>query len=218
MNRSVTFSNSPLTTEKLVKLDNIICSNDSISSIDIYITRRVKENKVKITESHGFNKIKELINYIEVNEIEKINDIRINIYSEKKMYVLEYNNAYLRWEFSFNEQDTNADSLILNLNVIFKNNIFSIYRQYRGVILYIISIIYFAIMYTMYNKIHFLFLGFISFVYLLLILDVIFVRNIAFRENKFIINNKDEIIISIISFIAGLIAPEIFEWVVKIFE
>ena len=57
MNRRVIFSNTALTIKKLEKIKCLVDNNQNIKQMNIYSSRRIKENGIKIDDSNSFKKI-----------------------------------------------------------------------------------------------------------------------------------------------------------------
>lgn len=218
MNRSIIFSNTALNIKKLEKLSKILDNNDNIKKLDIYSSRYLKENKIKFNDSKTFHAVDELINYINENDIKIINDIEINIYYKNKNNArLKYENFDHRWELSYWEQDTNIDSLIFNLKPLMKNNPIKMFRQYRNLILLLMCGFWFVLIFTLGKTPPIIVSSVFNSIYIFLFVDMFMVKNVAIREYKFITKNKDDIILSIISYILGVITPYVINWIISLF-
>lgn len=208
MNRSIIFSNTALNINKLKRISEILDNNDSISTLKIYSSRKTKENKIKIIDSQSFNSVDELINYIKENDIGILDDIEINInYKNKNQAILKYNNFDHRWELSYNNQDSNIDSLIFNLKPLMRNNPFKFFRQYRGLFVSFLCGMWFVMLLIIGKAPKPSISWTFNLIYILLFIDMFLVKNVSFRENKFISRNKDNIILSLISYVLGVITP-----------
>lgn len=218
MKRRIVFSNTALNQKKLSKISKKIDDNDEIKEIVIYSSRNIKENRTKIYDSQTFKRIKDLIKYIDDNDINTLTSLEINIYYKNKNYAkLNYEEFDNRWELSYNDQDSNIDSLIYNLKPLLKNSPIKVFRQHRMFLLCLISISWlFLTSNEFITKTTFI-TNIVNFIYLLLFLDIICVKNIPFREYKFITRNKDSIILSIISFVIGLFFQYALDFIISLF-
>jgi len=218
MNRSIIFSNTALSIKKLEKISRLLDINESIQNLDIYSTRYIKENKIKINDSKTFHSIRGLIEYINENDIRIINDIEINIYYKNKNKArLKYENFNHRWELSYYDQDSNVDSLIYNLKPLIRNNPLKFFRQYRMLFLSFLCGMWFIILLTLGKTPPTTVSNVFNSIYIVLFIDIFFVKNVAFREYKFLTKNKDDIILSIISYILGVITPYVINWIISLF-
>lgn len=216
MNRSIIFSNTALNINNLKKISEILDNNDNISTLNIYSSRKTKDNKIKIIDSHSFSRVDELIKYINQSNIEIIDDLEFNIYyKDKNMATLKYENFDNRWELSYFEQNSNIDSLIFNLKPMMRNNPFKIFRQYRNLFLSFIWGMW-VLMLLMTGKVPETSVSWtFNAIYILLFADMFLIKNVAFREYKFISRNKDNIILSLISYVLGVITPYVINLLLK---
>lgn len=215
MERKVIFSNTALNINKLKKLEKILDNNDNIQGMNIYSSRNIKENKVKISDSQSFNNINELINYINENEIKFLETLDMNIYyKNNNVATLKYEKFDNRWELSFKNQDNNIDSLIYNIELLMKNNLLKMYRQYRSFFVFFIG--WFLFVLTLKKELEGLRLWIYNLIFILLFMDMVFVKNVPFREYRFISRKKDDIILSVISYILGVVTPYVINWIMNI--
>ena len=206
MNSSISFSNTALSMRKLMKISSLLDNNDNIQSMSIYSWRNVKDNGIKTRDSHSFNDIVSLINYLEENNVNSLEGLEINIYYKNKNNArFEYDDFEHRWELSYYNQDENIDSLIFNLKPLLKNSIFKFFRQYRMFILIMLSVLDLILISSNYLNEYFARL--INIVFAILFVDIFLIKNIPYREYKFLSRNKDSIILSIIFYVLGLITP-----------
>ena len=217
MNRSIIFSNTALNMKKLKRIREILDNNDNIDKLNIYSSRKVKDNKIRINDTQAFDSVNELINYINENNIEILNDIEINIYyKDKNKATLKYEDFDHRWELSYYNQDISIDSLIFNLKPLMRNTPFKIFRQYRGWCLAFIYGLWILMILmsgkTLETHVSWAF----NLIYILFFIDIFLVKNVAFRENKFISRKKDDIILSIISYVLGVITPYVINFVTEL--
>lgn len=191
---------------KLKKISGILDNNDNIKSISIYSWRNVKENGIKTRDAQTFTDIVSLINYIEENNVNCLNALEINIYYKNKNSAkFEYDDFEHRWELSYYNQDENIDSLIFNLKPLLKNSLFKFFRQYRSFVLIMLTV-FDLILISNYN-LNKSFVRVINFLFYVLFADIFLVKNIPYREYKFLSRNKDSIILSIIFYVLGLVTP-----------
>lgn len=204
MNRSIIFSNTALNMNKLKRISEILDNNDNIDKLNIYSSRKIKNNKIRINDSQSFTSVNELINYINESDIEILDDLEINIYyKDKNKAMLKYENFEHRWELSYFNQDSNIDSLIFNLKPLMRNNPLKFFRQYRSLLFSFLCGMWFIILLTIGKAPEPSVSWTFTSVYILLFIDMILVKNVAFRENKFISRNKDNIIF----YVLGVITP-----------
>lgn len=210
MNRRVIFSNTALTIKKLEKIKYLVDNNQNIKQMNIYSSRRIKENGIKIDDSNSFKKIEELLNYINDNNINVIDNLEINInYKNKNMAKLLYENFDNRWELSFDKQDCEIDSLIFNIKPLMKNNLMKLFRQYRLTISIFVSVIWMIII-KEYVKPHFFLTIVFDVIYLGIIIDMFVMKNVAFRDVKFLRRNKDNFVF----YILGALTPYAIEFII----
>lgn len=215
MNRSIIFSNTALDINKLNRISEILDNNDNIETLNIYSSRKTKENKIRINDSRSFESVKELINYINESDIEILDNLEINIYYEdKNNAILKYEKFEYRWELSYSNQDSNIDSLIFNLKPLMRNNPLKLFRQYRKLLFLLVFAIWFTIQITIDKASEQHVLWIFNSIAILSFIDMFLVKNVAFRENKFIRRNKDSIILSIISYVLGVITPYAINFVI----
>lgn len=219
MNRSIIFSNTAFNINKLEKISEMLDNNDKITGLDIYSSRVVKENNVKIKDSKTFHTVKELINYITENNVKFINDLEINIYyKNENKAILKYDEFFFYWELSYEKQDSDIDSIIYNLKPIMKNNIIKIFRQYRSFTLLLISVLWISLILMFKEIIPTIFSTIILFIYVGIFFDMIVFKNVAVREYNFLTRKKDDIILSVIFYILGVITPYAINLIGSLFE
>lgn len=216
MNRSIIFSNTVLNMNKLKKISEILDNNDNIKTLDVYSSRKTKDNKIKVIDSRAFKSINELINYINEQNVEILDDLEINLYyKEQNNAKLKYENFEHRWKLSYTNQDSNIDSLIYNLKPLMRNNPFKIFRQYRGLFVSFLCGMWFVILLTIRKTPEPSLSWTFNLIYILLFIDMFLFKNVAFRECKFISRNKDNIILSLISYVVGVITPYIINFLLN---
>ena len=213
MNRSITFSNTPLNMKKIKLLKELLDNNENINQLKIHTYRNIKENKVKIKDSQKFTSIDELIKYIDEKEIEQLEEIEFNIYYKNKNEArLMYKKYDCVWELSYFNQDFNIDSLILNLKCIMRNDPLKLFRQYRGMIIAFFVGITFVFVLKHESAPDFSVFLFFIITWTIILGDAFFSKNVAYRENKFLTRNRDDIILSTIWYILGVITPYIISF------
>lgn len=217
MNRKIEFSNTALNSKALNKISDLLDNNSNVKEIIIHSSRDMKENHIKFSDSQTFKSVIELINYIDTYSISLLKSLEINVYyKNKNKATLVYEDWTNKWELSYFEQDENIDSLIYNLQPLLRNSIFKIYRQYRNFIVVFLSVSY--IILSISVDVHRFVTYIVDFIYLLYFLDVIFVKNVPYKEYKFFLRKKDDIILSVVFYILGVITPWICSLIQQMFS
>ncbi len=197
--------NRPLNYKRLQALKKELDNNDNIQNMEIVTKRKIEKNKITDTDSKSFDNVNSLIEYLDTNNINTINDIEIKIGFNNKNYCsLKYDDTFHYWELSFDEQDTNINSLIYSLKLILRNSPICAYRKHRDLLFCFLGATYIIIFANINNLI---IKSIICVAILLMILDGIFFENLAYKNNKFWENNRDSIILSIIFYILGVVTP-----------
>lgn len=197
--------NKPLNYKRLQALKKELDNNDNIQNMEIVTKRKIEKNKITDTDSKSFDNVNSLIEYLNTNNINTINNIEIKIcFNNKNNCLLKYDDTFHYWKLSFNEQDTNINSLIYSLKLILKKSPICIYRKHRDLLFWFLGITYIIIFVNINNLI---IKSIICVAILLMFLDGIFFKNLAYKNNKFWENNRDSIILSIIFYILGVITP-----------
>lgn len=203
--KTTKFPNKPLNYKRLQALKKELDINDNIQNMEIVTKRKIEKNKITDTDSKSFNTVNSLIEYLDLDNINTINNIEIKIYfNNENNCSLKYDDTFHYWELSFNEQDTNINSLIYSLKLILKNSPICIYRKYRDLLFWVLGATYIIIFANINNLI---IKSIICVAILLMIFDGIFFENLAYKNNKFWENNRDSIILSIIFYILGVVTP-----------
>ena len=206
MNSSISFSNTALSMRKLKKISSILDNNGNIKSMSIYSWRDIRENGIKTRDSQTFNDIVSLINYIEENNVNCLEGLEINIYYKNENNArFVYDDFEHRWELSYYNQDENIDSLIFNLKPLLKNSIFKFFRQYRMFILIMLTVLDLILISS--NYLNESFARIINILFGILFIDIFLIKNIPYREYKFLSRNKDSIILNIIFYVLGFVTP-----------
>lgn len=217
MNRKIEFSNTALNSKALNKISDLLDNNSNVKEIVIHSGRDIKENHIKFSDSQTFKSVNGLIEYIGEHNIGLLKSLDINIYyKNKNKATLAYKEWTNKWELSYFEQDENIDSLIYNLQPMLKNSLLKIYRQYRNFIVVFLSVSYIILSISVDVQRFVTYI--VDFIYLLYFLDVIFVKNVPYKEYKFFLRKKDDIILSVIFYILGVITPWICSLIQKMFS
>lgn len=218
MDREKNYGNFHLNKKKLEKLREIFSNNEEIDKLSIYTTRALKEDGIKIKKVETFYTFDEMIEYINQNSIVKINLINIELrYKKNRLVAFEYNGYDYNWVFRYQEKDTYTDSIIYNLNNLFKHQKLSFISTYFNILLWIISLGYLIIRYCLdFNNFYFDLIYLI--VWSILLILILLNNKNAYKENKFIERNKDSIILSIIFYILGFVSPYIVNLIQLIFK
>lgn len=217
MNRKIEFSNTALNSKSLNKISNLLDNNSNIKEIILYSSRDMKENHIKFSDSQTFNSVSELINYIDTNSISLLKSLEINIYyKNKNKATLVYEDWTHKWELSYHEQDENIDSLVYNLQPLLRNSAFKIYRQYRRIIILFISISHIILSFSYDIPKYIVYI--LDLIYFGYFVDLFFVKNVPYREYKFFQRKKDDIILSIIFYVLGVITPCIWSLIQQLFS
>ena len=204
--KEITFANKPLTLKKIIKFKEFLTDNKNLKKVEITTTRNFWENNSIASERITFESFDEFINYLNTNEIRKLKEIDIKVYFNDNRANLRYKNfgqAY--WVLTYNKQDADMNSMIYNLNGIFKSNIIiRMYKKNRDEIILYSSIAYMFLFCFTKNK---PLIGIFTVLLIVGWLNRVLFRNYAYKENKFINKNKDAIILSVIFYILGVITP-----------
>lgn len=216
MEREIVFSNKSLNYKNILKLKEIIDGNENIDSVKIYTVRNIKQKRIKIRDCQSFDNINSFIEYLDLKQISKLESIEIKFFfKNRNSACLMYDDFPCNWILKYDNQDFNVDSIIYNLNDMIKDNVFRKYRKYRSLI--IISLASCGLIYSIFATNH-LITYVILFLFLLLEVDSIFFKNLAYKENNFISKNKDSIFLSALFYVLGVITPYIIEFVVNLFK
>ncbi len=214
MDREVVFANKAFKYKDILQLKSVLEENENIESIKIYTIRNIKENKVKIRDGQNFDNMDEFIEYLNYNQITKLENIEMHfIFKNKNRAKLEYTDIINNWVLKYDKQDSNIDSLIYNLNSLIKDNIFRKYRKYRWVVAMSIGIFYLFLYNSLKNS---FFIYFMATIVLFIEIDCAIFKNLAYKENNFISKNRDSIFLSILFYVLGVITPYIIEFVISL--
>lgn len=215
MNRKVVFSNTALNCKKLKKIGDLLDNNHEVDKLIIYSVRNIKENHIKIHDSQTFNSIQELMDYINENNIKTLESLEFNIYyKNKNKATLNYEAFDYRWELSFYNQDNNTDSLIFNIKPLLRNNPMKFFRQHRNLVLSFICGLWFMLVLVLGKAPNIYISMIFNTIYILLFIDIFFIKNVAFREYKFISRNKDNFIF----YFLGVITPYIINFIIELLK
>lgn len=209
------YGNCRLTKNKLKDLKNILDDNDEINKLIVDITIVTKTEGIKINLNKSFSSIGELIDYIEKNNIDKINILSIELwYKETKKAFLEYDRCECCWILKYDEKNNYTDSIVYNLNTFFKNRVLYLFKSHVEDLFYFTSVMYIIIKFN-FDTINDIFLLSFFVIWAILFFNTIFKNRCAYWENQFFERNRDSIILSIIFYALGVITPYILQSIFK---
>ena len=84
MDREVVFANKAFKYKDILQLKSVLEENENIESIKIYTIRNIKENKVKIRDGQNFDNMDEFIEYLNYNQITKLENIEMHFIFKNK--------------------------------------------------------------------------------------------------------------------------------------
>lgn len=212
----VFFHYKALNYSNIQQLSNIVSEKDSIKLYKIKCFRTIKENKVHHLDEKSFDSFETFLKYLDDDVKYLDNMLFIFIDSKKNEIWLKYDDIHERWELTYNEKTLEIDGFILNLKTLFKRNIVDVYKERKIMIFCIVLTNQLSI--CVLSKIT----GFISYFFDILLLITLLLNIILkckpYREHKFIQKNKDEIVLSIIFYILGIITTFIIDFIKMIIQ
>lgn len=185
-------------------MKEVFNNKEEICKLSIYTTRIIRKHGEKINNSDSYSSFDELMNYIEDNNIKKIDLINIEIrYNNYKSLSFQYDGYERVWILKYREKDSFTDSIIYNLNNLFKKEKLLFLLSYVDYLFYTINISYLVIRWIVrFGNIYF------DLIYLIICIGLFILMRLknkyAYYENEFIHKNRDSIILSFIFYVLGL--------------
>lgn len=206
------FNFKTLKKEDIKKISNIISNIGGIEIYQINTKRQFKYNKLVEEDKKEFSSFENFISYLD-DDIKFLDELCITLKTEEQELVdLEYDKIFHNWELTFNKSTKTIDSLIYNIRDVFKINVVDLYKKFRW--------LFFGIAYGIQLFLSFIlkennkyFVFYLMFVLFISIINC-FIKCRPYTNNKYIKQNKDNIIF----FILGVVTPYVIDFIIKLLK
>ncbi len=212
----VLFRYKTLNYKDIEKIKEIIDKSNSLKVIKVYSSREIKKNRIIHNDKNEFENLDYFLEYLN-NDIDYLDTLVIKMNDKNHNEItLSFNTVFNRWEITCDKKTMEFDGLILNLNAIFKFKLIDFYKRNKMILFFTVWFIY-VIISLFFKKdgpiVYSLGLSVIA-----LPIINIFMKCKPYKNNKFIVLNKDNIILGFLFYIAGVITPYIINLIVMIFN
>lgn len=208
------FNFKTLKYKDVITLSEIIKNTINIKITYIYISRKLKTSTFTKIDEQNFKNFEELINYLDNNNVKYLDQFRIDLVVEEDNYgSLKFDIYSDKWYLSYEKESIIYEGLISRLKKIFNINLIDVYVPKRFIIFWIIWFLNLIICIVLKLNNYFSIISNIM-------ISIIAILNFnlkckPYKNNKFLIKNKDSIILSIIFYILGVITPYIIELLIN---
>ena len=183
--------------------------------ISINIVRKVKIHDSTKEERKNNLKVSEFIKYLtnDSNGVKNLNELEINLnIINEQVVTIKYIDflGIKYWRVIYDRQSKTVDAVIYNLKKIYKNSLFNLYHTFSNLIFFILCIAGT----TSDSNIKLIF----STLLIVLLFDKVLYKELPYKNSKFLLKNKDSIVLSIIFYVLGVITPYLVEILLKLIK